>query len=97
MTNRNTKISTQKPEAPTSRFKQAQSFATGEKPEEKKEERVSLRPSKNGVETRRENFDIPIDLGDDMLRFIIDSPKFKTKREFLIQCVRDGLAKYGEK
>ena len=92
------KISTTKPSAPASkRFEQAKSFATGEKPEEKKEERVSLRPSKNGVETRRENFDIPIDLGDDMLRFIIDSPKFKTKREFLIQCVRDGLAKYGEK
>lgn len=93
------KISTTKPSAPPSgRFDQAKSFATGEKPEEKKEERPTLRPSKNGVETRRENFDIPVDLGDEMLRFIIDNKqKFKTKRDFLIQCVRDGLAKYGDK
>lgn len=92
------KISTKKPEtSPAERFAQAKSFATGEKPDVKKEERVSLRPSKNGVETRRENFDIPIDLGDDLRRFIIDSPRFKNKRDFLIQCVRDGLAKYGEK
>lgn len=101
------KISTTKPDAPRSRFDVAQKFAAGESttetPEVKTEttdDMPTLKPKKNTAPTMRENFDLDVELGKEMRRFILEQKKipgkkyFKTKREFLIQCLRDGLEKY---
>ncbi|OTG87856.1 hypothetical protein [Acinetobacter sp. ANC 3813] len=45
-------------------------------------------------ETTRENFDMPISQRQEMLELLVNSKKFRYKRDFLIQCVADGLKKY---
>lgn len=42
----------------------------------------------------RESWECPNDLRKEMKHFIVDSKKFKTKKDFLTQCLRDGLEKY---
>nr|WP_312324041.1 hypothetical protein [Acinetobacter oleivorans] len=42
----------------------------------------------------RESWECPNDLRKEMKHFIVDSKMFKTKKEFLTQCLKDGLEKY---
>lgn len=52
----------------------------------------------------RTNFDCPIDLKEDLDEFVKKSKrkdfkgskKFQTNKEFIIQCIEDGLAKYSK-
>lgn len=91
-------ISTSKPEATKpSRFSKAKEFATDTNVntgiEESQTPDVKLKATKTEP-TKRENFDLDIELGKQMRRFILDSKKFQTKRDFLTQCLKDGLEKY---
>jgi len=93
------KISTTKPDAPTSRFSVAQKFASGESTqtvevETQTNEMPALKEKKKATETMRENFDLDLELGKEMRQFILNSRRFRTKRDFLTQCLRDGLEKY---
>lgn len=51
------------------------------------------KPKKNGP-TVRENFDVDEALRNKMRHFLSDSRRFRNKREFLTQCLEDGLKKY---
>jgi hypothetical protein len=98
MTSRN-KISTTKPDAPTSRFALAQKFASDNtdkaiEPETQTSDMPALKEKKKATETMRENFDLDLELGKEMRQFILNSRRFRTKRDFLTQCLRDGLEKY---
>ena len=42
----------------------------------------------------RQNFDCPVSLKQEMGIFVAGSSRFKSHRDFLIQCVKDGLEKY---
>ncbi|WP_454667891.1 hypothetical protein [Acinetobacter calcoaceticus] len=42
----------------------------------------------------RESWECPNDLRKELKHFIVDSKRFKTKKEFLTQCLKDGLEKY---
>ncbi len=61
---------------------------------EKTEAPILLRAQKKDAPTVRENFDVEEDLSRQMRRFISSSSRFRTKREFLTQCLVDGLKKY---
>lgn len=96
-------ITTKKPEAPTSRFAKAKEFgrsgqveSTAAAETNEPSEDVSL-IQKKSVATKRENFDLDVDLGFEMRKFLLTSPQFRNKREFLTQCLRDGLEKYANK
>jgi hypothetical protein len=93
------KISTTKPDAPTNRFALAQKFASTEptqttEAETQTNEMPALKETKKVTETMRENFDLELELGKEMRQFILSSRRFRTKRAFLTQCLRDGLEKY---
>lgn len=93
-----------------SRWNQAQQFATGTTeaeaspaPAESSEATAApaeegkaapLRAMKKQGPTVRENFDVDEDLRNEMRLFIAGSRRFRTKRDFLTQCLKDGLKKY---
>lgn len=96
-------------EKPQSRFQGVKEFAIGEasagqvpasadlapeaKPKKAKAEKQKLiKPREE--ETTRENFDMPISQRAEMMELLIHSKRFRYKRDFLIQCVEDGLKKY---
>ena len=99
-----------KPESKPSRFAAAKAFAQSgnETPNdqaapEAQPEAVAgqetvkappLREPKNEGPTVRENFDVAEPLRKKMRIFISNSRKFRTKRQFLTQCLKDGLEKY---
>ena len=53
-----------------------------------------LKSKKTNSDTTRENFDLDPELRDEMRIFLATSRKFRTKRDFLTQCLIDGLEKY---
>lgn len=84
-------------------FSQALKTAKGEsitEPEAKPEAKINhdqappLKPKKKSMPTVRENFDLNEDLRSEMRHFLSDSRKFRSKRDFLTQCLIDGLKKY---
>lgn len=81
-----------------SRFDGAKKFATevvtDTEQTEAQEEKVTTLKNPQDALTRRENFDLDIDLGKEMRHFLSDSRRFRTKRDFLTQCLIDGLEKY---
>ena len=99
-----------KPESKPSRFAAAKAFAksSDEKPTvqaepEALDESVAdqetvnaapLKKAKNDAPTVRENFDVEEPLRKEMRLFIANSRKFRSKRQFLTQCLKDGLEKY---
>ncbi|ENV14685.1 hypothetical protein WCE14_09300 [Acinetobacter schindleri] len=94
-----TGIATEKPEAPTSRFNKAKEFGQAKNENEvteaaPAEKRPRLRRKKNTEPTFRENFDLEVSLGKEMRTFLLESRRFRNKREFLTQCLKDGLKKY---
>lgn len=89
----------------SSRFSGARNFAAGSEAEPQAQAPASnaapaadkappLRAAKNTAPTVRENFDVYEDLSNQMRHFLADSRKFRSKREFLTQCLIDGLKKY---
>lgn len=58
------------------------------------EEKPNALKKKKDAPTTRENFDLEDELGNQMRHFLTDSRRFRSKREFLTQCVIDGLKKY---
>lgn len=70
--------------APTNRFEQASSFAKSSK---------DVVSGDTAKETKV-NWDAPVELKHDIDAFVGSSRRFKFKKEFLNQCVRDGLEKY---
>lgn len=58
------------------------------------EEKPNALKKRKNVPTTRENFDLEDDLGIQMRHFLTDSRRFRSKREFLTQCLIDGLKKY---
>lgn len=87
-------ISTTKPETPPSRFAQAREFAEVDKTSTTEDKKGPALRNPKTEETFRENFDLDVSLGKEMRVFLLESKKFKTKREFLTQCLKDGLKKY---
>ena len=99
-----------KPESKTSRFAAAKAFAksSDEKPTVQAEpealaESVAdqetvkappLRKPKKDGPTVRENFDVDEDLRKRMRLYLSTSRRFRNKRQFLTQCLEDGLKKY---
>lgn len=84
-------------------FSQALKTAKGEsitEPEAELEAKINpdqappLKPKKKSMPTVRENFDLNEDLRSEMRHFLSDSRKFRSKRDFLTQCLIDGLKKY---
>ena len=80
-------------------FAQALKTAKGEsitepeaKPEAKPE--VEINPNPAPPKVLRESFEIEEELRKEMRHFLADSRKFRSKREFLTQCLIDGLKKY---
>lgn len=97
------KISTEKPQAPVSRFSKAKDFATDTDIKvgiEATPEPTAVAKAKPAVTsqsesiTKRENFDLDVELGREMRQFLLTSRRFRTKRDFLTQCLRDGLKQY---
>lgn len=72
------------PTASSNRFTQAADFAKNSK------DVVSGDVSKE----TKVNWDAPVELKHDIDAFVGSSRRFKFKKEFLNQCVRDGLEKY---
>lgn len=89
MSNKNNGIQIVKPGQPqqpatNNRFTQAADFAKSTK------DVVSGDVSKE----TKVNWDAPVELKHDIDAFVGSSRRFKFKKEFLNQCVRDGLEKY---
>jgi hypothetical protein len=86
------KLNIVKPVANTDRFAQAAEFAEQTKPTTDKFDVAQT--SSSQTETYREVFDTPIDLRQKIKLFMATTNKFSSKREFFIQCIKDGLEKY---
>lgn len=89
------KISTEKPKAPVSRFSKAKDFATDT------DIKVGIEATPEPVEqksaekkTKRENWELEVDVGMEMRKFLLTSRRFRSKKDFLTQCLKDGLKKY---
>lgn len=111
-------IAIEKPEAKVSRFSKAKSFATdtdikigieatpeptqAKKTASKKQSDVSLKKAKRTNPTKRENWELDIEIGRAMRMFMLSKDNFEDNQkrfphlcDFLTQCVVDGLEKYG--
>lgn len=81
-----------------SRFDGAKKFATevvtDTEQTEVQEEKATTPQKTKGVMTTRENFDLDNEVRKEMRHFLSDSRRFRTKRDFLTQCLLDGLEKY---
>ena len=85
------KLNIVKPTAGSDRFSQAANFAEQTK---NSIERFEISAKEASSNTYREVFDAPLELRQTMKVFLATTDKFKNKREFMIQCMRDGLEKY---
>jgi hypothetical protein len=85
MTTTRPKPQFQKPGDANDRFSSAAQFAKSTK---------EIDSTTSIVDEGRESWECPNDLRKQLKHFIVDSSKFKTKKEFLNQCLRDGLEKY---
>jgi hypothetical protein len=74
-----------KPGENKDRFSTAASFAKSTE---------EINSSATIVDESRESWECPTELRKDMKRYLVDSKLFKNKKEFLTQCLIDGLAKY---
>lgn len=90
------KISTEKPKAPVSRFTKAKNFATDTDIKvgiEAKPEPIAQQSEKK-KSLKRINFEADVDLDRELEQFLSKSIRFRKKRTFLTQCLIDGLKKY---
>lgn len=102
----NIKISKPKAENPD-RFSGAQDFAKGSAEEVAqapitaevavKNKKITVPSTRKLIHKEpmyRENFEMEESLSFEMRDFLGQSRRFRKKRDFLIQCVKDGLKKY---
>lgn len=82
------KIQVTKPGTPDTRFDDALAFATEKEAEAPKK---SSRPATKEI---RQSYDCPQDLKKKVDVFVVGSRMFKTRKEFILQCLKDGLEKY---
>ena len=86
------KLNIVKPTAGADRCSQAVDFA--EQTKGNLERFETAKGVISNTDTYREVFDAPLELRQNLKLFLATTDKFKNKREFMIQCMRDGLEKY---